>query len=96
MRRHPPRLVELTGEDRLLLERLIRDGHTGQHLARRARILLEMTDPATIVQELASRLEVTSKTIWNVCRRYEAVGIDGLEDASRSGRPRKFSPPAAC
>jgi len=95
MRRHPPRLIELSAPDRKHLEQLVRDGHTEQRIARRARILLAMARPTTVVQDLASHLEVSPRTIWNVCRRYEEVGVEALEDALRSGRPRKFSPPGA-
>ena len=92
MRRHPPRMIELTEVDRQYLQQVIRDGHAAQRVACRARILMAMTDPMTVVQELAEHLEVVRRTIWNVCRRYEAVGVEALDDASRSGRPREFSP----
>jgi predicted ArsR family transcriptional regulator len=96
MRRRPPRLVELSAEDAAYLERLARDGRTEQRIARRARILLAMNDPATVVQELAERLGVARTTIWQVCRRYEAMGVAAVTDAPRVGRPRSISPPAAC
>ena len=92
MRRRPPRLIELSNSDYEDLESLIRDGRTEQRVARRARILLAMTNPETIVQELAERVYQAPNTIWQVCRRYEEVGIDSVFDAPRSGRPRVFSP----
>lgn len=95
MRRRPPRLVELSVEDAAELERLVRNGRTEQRIARRARILLAMNDPATVVQGLAERLGVARTTIWQVCRRYEAQGLAAVTDAPRAGRPRSISPPAA-
>ncbi len=68
------------------------DGRTEQRVARRARILLAMADPTTIVSELAERLDLDRTSIWALCRRYESVGVDGVLDAPRSGRPREFSP----
>ncbi len=92
MRRRPPRGIELSPDDVASLERLVRDGRTEQRIARRARILLAMSDPETVVQELAERLEVARTTIWTLCRRYEEIGLDAVEDAPREGRPRTLSP----
>lgn len=94
MRRRPPRAIELSREDAAHLKQLVQDGRTEQRVARRARILLAMADPATVVQELADRLEVERTTIWHLCRRYEEDGIEVVEDAAREGRPRAFSPSA--
>lgn len=72
--------------------RLVRDGRTEQRVARRARILLAMANAETIVQDMATGLEVARNTIWYVCRRYEEVGIEAVFDAPRSGRPWGISP----
>jgi hypothetical protein len=95
MRRRPPRAISLSPGDVSYLEQLVHDGRTEQRVARRARILLAMATPATVVQELADRLEVNRRTIWNLCRRYEEVGVQVVKDAPREGRPRAFSPSAA-
>ena len=96
MRGRLPRLIDLSADDAAYLERLVRDGRTEQRVARRAWILLAMSDPATVVQELAARLGMARTTIWNLCRRYERVGVQVVEDAPRAGRPQTFSPSAAC
>lgn len=95
MRRRPPRFVHLSPEEVAYLERLVRDGRTEQRIARRARILLAMADPDTIVSELAERFEQDRTTIWGLCRRFEALGVAAVMDAPRSGRPREFSPPSS-
>jgi transposase len=95
MRRRPPRLIHLSSEEVTYLEGLVRDGRTEQRIARRARILLEMADPATIISELADRLEQDRRTIWALCRRFEALGVDVVKDSYRPGRPRELSPPPA-
>jgi transposase len=53
-----------------------------------------MADRTTIVQDLANQIGQTRMTIWNICRRYEEMGLDAVVDAQRSGRPRQISPPA--
>ena len=95
MRRRPPRAIALTEADREYLERLVRSGHTEQRVARRARLLLAMSDPAAVIQELAAQLDVSRMTIWNTCRKYQKGGLKALDDAPRSGRPREVSPPGA-
>jgi hypothetical protein len=95
MRRRPPRLIRLSPEEVEYLEALVRDGRTEQRIARRARTLLAMADPATVVSELAERLGQDRRSIWALCRRFEALGVDVVKDASRPGRPRVLSPPAA-
>jgi len=95
MRRRPPRLIHLEPAEVDYLESLTRDGRTEQRVARRARILLAMAEPDTIVSELAERLGQDRRTIWALCRRFEALGADVVKDAPRSGRPRELSPPAA-
>jgi hypothetical protein len=95
MRRRPPHGIELADDAYEYLERLVRDGRTEQRVARRARMLLAMADPTTVVQTLAERLGQARPTIWQVCRRYEALGVEAVFDAPRSGRPWAISPPAA-
>ena len=91
MRRRPPKLIAVPGADRCELERLIRDGRTEQRVARRARIVLGMSDARTVVAELGEQVHQTRMGIWYVCRRYEQYGLDALYDAPRSGRPPELS-----
>ncbi|RPJ37209.1 MAG: helix-turn-helix domain-containing protein [Planctomycetaceae bacterium] len=71
---------------------MLRSGGLAQRVARRARVLLAMTRPQTVVQQLAERVELTPQSIWEVCHRYKERGLAALWDAPRSGRPRQFSP----
>ena len=95
MRRHPPRLIELSHEDEIALRQLVHDGKTEQRVARRARVLLAMAQSQTVVQELAQQVALCLPAIWQLCRRYEERGRAAVWDAPRSGRPRQFSPLAA-
>lgn len=74
MRGRPPRKTELSQDDRAYLNGLVRDGRTEQRMTRRVRVHLAMADPATLVEELATRVEQRLGTIWHLCRRYEKVG----------------------
>jgi len=78
MRRHPPRLIELSKEDRRELERRVGNGRTEQRVARRARVLLAMGNESTEVQELANRAEMSSGGIWRLCRRAGLCAGHGL------------------
>jgi hypothetical protein len=95
MRRRPPNLIDLSQDDRIALQYLLHDGHTEQRVARRARVLLAMTNPKTVVRQLADQVLLTRAAIWALCRRYEQIGIEAVFDAPRSGRPWEFSPLAA-
>jgi len=92
MRRRPPSVIELTPVERVPLEQILRDGRTEQRIARRARVLLAMSQPETVVQRLAEQVGLTRAAIWALCRRYEEIGIDVIFDAPRSGRPWEISP----
>jgi hypothetical protein len=92
MRRRHPHLIEMSPADRRQLESLLRDGRTEQRVARRARILLAMNDPDTIVEKLAEQVAQARNSIWYLCRRYEAIGVEAVFDAPRSGRPWEISP----
>jgi transposase len=86
-----PRGVQLRAEDIPRLEALVRRGKTEQRVARRARILLEI-HRGKRVQEVCRQVGEHRTTVWRVCRRYEARGIEAVYDAPRSGRPRRISP----
>jgi transposase len=89
--RKPDQFV-LKQEDRPILQDLLRNGHTRQRVARRARILLGRAD-AQRVNSLADQVAQDRSTVWRVCQRYCQGGLEAaLYDAPRSGRPRIFSP----
>lgn len=96
MRRRPPRTILLSRSDRSRLQAVLADGRTEQRVARRARILLAMSDSNTVITDLAERCEQSRYGIWELCRRFEQRGIAVIYDAPRSGRPRTVSPSGAC
>ena len=91
MRRRPPKIVHLTRADRRELQRILEDGRTEQRTVRRGQVLLAMSKPKTLVEDLAQQVRMTRTGIGYVCRRYEQVGLDAIYDAPRAGRPREIS-----
>ncbi|MGA2866766.1 MAG: helix-turn-helix domain-containing protein [Verrucomicrobiota bacterium] len=86
-RGRPLHAIELSLADKAKLEQLVRQGATGQRVARRARVLLAMAKPLTGLRELAGRVDLTPQAIWALCRRYEERGLEAVSDAPRGGRP---------
>lgn len=75
--------------DREQLERWVRSSTVAAGSAQRARIVLLAADGHSNV-EIAERVGVSLPTVasWRV--RYRDSGIGGLDDAPRSGRPRRI------
>lgn len=85
--------VELLPELRATLESLARAGSTPQALAFRCRLVLRAAGPDNPSnQEVAAELGCDRHTVGQWRERFVAKGLDGLQDAPRSGRPRSFSP----
>jgi transposase len=82
-------VVRLGGADRAVLESAARRSSAPYHLVMRARIVLLAADGlANCV--IAARLGVCDDTARKWRRRFCHLGLDGLADAPRPGRPRKF------
>ena len=87
----PP--VTVADEDRTQLEALARAHSTPQALSFRCQVLLRIaaSDQPSHVQ-VATELACERHTVGRWRQRYLAHGLTGLQDAPRSGRPRRFSP----
>lgn len=83
----PTRVIRLRRGDRKRLEGWVRTRTTPQRQVERARIVLGSADRKSSY-ELAEELNLSRPTIQRWLDRYEAEGIEGLEDRPRSGRPR--------
>jgi transposase len=85
--------IELADELRGKLEALARAGSTPQALALRCRIvLLAAKEGEPSNQQIAAELGCDRHTVGQWRERFAEYGLAGLQDAPRSGRPRKFSP----
>ena len=95
MRGRRPVPLTICAEDKPLLEEIARCRRLPWFQVRRARILLAAAEGQR-VETLARGVRCDPATIWRVCRRYEAAGLEGvLTEAPRSGRPPAISPPPA-
>ena len=85
-----PHVVMPGAADRAVLESAARRSSAPHRLVMRARIVLLAADglPNCVI---AARLGVCDDTVRKWRRRYCQRGLDGMADAPRPGRPRKFA-----
>ena len=87
-----PRII-LSQHARSALQTLIRAHSTPQSLALRARLVLRAADadqPSNLTISRALGCDNHPAGKWR--RRYLNLGLSGLQDAVRSGRPKRISP----
>jgi transposase len=82
--------LQISDEDRALLERYVRRGTASQRLSTRARIILRCAEGRTN-KEVAEFAGVTGHTVGKWRRRFVELGVDGLTDSDRPGVPRKIT-----
>ena len=86
-------VVCLTDPQRAQLEALVRAGSTPQALVFRSRLVLRAAaedHPCNL--EIAAEFQCDRQTVAVWRNRYLKMGLAGLQDAPRSGRPRRFPP----
>ena len=81
---------EPTAEERAKLQRLARSQTAPVRLVRRAEIILRSAERQT-VPAIARRLGLAERTVRVWVERFTAAGLEGLDDAPRSGRPRTYT-----
>ena len=83
--------IELTPEERTILQRWVRASTTEQRLAQRARFVLAAADgePTTTI---AKRMGVRPATVSKWRTRFAAQRLEGLQEVPRSGAPPKYGP----
>jgi transposase len=87
------RPVLLTSDDHARLESLVRAHSTPQALAFRCRLILRTAAPEHPSNlQVATEMACERHTVSRWRQRYLAHGLHGLQDAPRSGRPRRVSP----
>jgi Winged helix-turn helix len=87
------RPVSLPSEEPARLESLVRAHSTPQALALRCRLILRTAAPdRPSNRQVATEMACERHTVGRWRQRYLAHGLSGLQDASRSGRPRRLSP----
>lgn len=83
----PPNPFSLRTQHADHLREVVRSRHIEPQATARARILLARAE-GTPVDEIARLMRQHRSTVWLICKRYEARGLDALYDAARPGRPR--------
>ena len=85
--RHSPFVIELSPEDRAVLEQRVRTYTAPHHVVIRAKIVL-LAAAGWENTVIADRLDVPVQLVSKWRKRFFEEGLDG----PRSGRPRAFSP----
>ena len=83
--------IEVSVEDRLELERIVRAVSSEVRMVERARIVLAAAEGLKGV-EVAERVGCWKPTVVKWRGRYAEKGMDGLRDAPRSGAPLTHGP----
>jgi transposase len=80
---------ELGAEEHSIILATIKRGTNAREICRAN--ALNMRDKGLSVMEIADFLEITPRTVINICMRYEADGVErALKDESRPGRPPEY------
>ncbi len=82
--------IEVTPEDRGVLEGWVRSSTCEQRRVERARIVLAAADGISN-EAIAERLGLVRQTVAKWRARFVEFGVEGLEDAPRSGRPPVYT-----
>ena len=81
--------ITLTEDERSTLQSWMRAGKTERRKHFRARVILELADGRSNA-EVAQRCGTREATISKWRGRFAGERLDGLEDAPRSGKPRRY------
>ena len=84
-------LRALSTEERIKIDRLTHAQTAPVRLARRAHLIALAAQGLTAPQ-IAQQLQISEKAVRQWLKRFETAGLDGLEDAPRSGRPPTYRP----
>ncbi len=85
--------IELSEQEREVLERRARAEKLPFQVVQRARIVLYAAEGMADT-EIAARLDSSAGLVGRWRRRFAEQRLDGLEDMPRAGRPRRFPPGA--
>jgi transposase len=83
-------IVDLTAEERMMLEQLLQKGKSSARKLTRARILLQ-ADEGLTDEEIATALEVAIATVERTRQRFVERNLEALDDLPRPGGQCKLS-----
>ena len=81
----------LTSAEQQAIERLARSRTASSRLVERARIIQHASQGRSVA-EVAARLNISDMTVGRWLKRFNTMGLAGLADRSRSGRPTTYTP----
>jgi transposase len=84
------RVRAVSEEERGALRRMARSRTVGAGLVRRAQIVLHALEGLK-APEIGARMELCGATVRHWLERFNARGLEGLEEDVRSGRPPTYS-----
>jgi transposase len=84
------RLRDLTDDERTEIQRITRSHTLGAAFVRRAQIVVHAMSGLK-AEEIASRMDLCGNTVRYWINRFNARGLDGLEEDVRTGRPPTYS-----
>jgi hypothetical protein len=89
--RHSPYVIELSAQDRVVLEQRARAYTAAHHEVVRSKIVLMAADGLenTVI---AARLDIRQQVVSLWRKWFYHEGLEGLKDCPRTGRPRVFPP----
>ena len=82
-------LRALTDEERTKLERIVHAQTAPVRLARRVRIV-QLAAAGVTAPAIAVQVQQSEKCVRRWIARFNAAGLEGLDDAPRAGRPRTY------
>jgi transposase len=85
----PAAVIRLTAEEEKVLKQYLRSGTSEQRLVERARVVL-LASQGHGSGEIAAILETRPARVSKWRQRFERLRLAGLEDAERSGKPRRY------
>ena len=84
------RLRDLTDDERTEVQRITRSHTLGAAFVRRAQIVVHAMSGLK-AEEIARRMDLCGNTVRSWINRFNARGLDGLEEDVRTGRPPTYS-----
>jgi transposase-like protein len=91
MPKHSPFVISLSSKDRKILEDIARKYTSPYRDVVRAKVVLYAAQGLSN-KEIASRIDLPRQIVSKWRKRFAEDGFEGLEERSRQGRPRLFSP----
>lgn len=88
--RTPLDIREFTQEEKRVITKLARSQTASARLVERAKIL-HLASEGQSVPQIAQTLSLNEKTVRKWFKRFEQMGLAGLEDAPRSGAPSRYT-----